>query len=649
MVFPIMQIKLNPGLRALAVASLSVAVLLTFIPITAVAQKVVVNGVSGEQMIMDESFFGAELYSMDEYYGPNADVMQDVINVAIERSPQDRFQWSKKNPFNSTANACELAAENMNTELVTRGTLPEGYDVRQIGTLGFLTTAENAAYNQYIDWGNPNEFNALDPPSYAHSLSVIKTPDGKYYTIDTWSSDIKTKQIYPLDADAMFFSDDPNETDINNSNYRLAGLNANGRRWDQTPKEYLDEKAEEQRKANEGKFKSHPPKTSEPVEVEVLTSADPNDKTGLLGVGEERFVTPDERVQYVIRFENMATASAPAQEVLVRDTLDATKLNLDSFELGDIAFGEQLVRVPPAQTSFSTRVPIADPFEVLVEASLARRTGIVTWRFTTIDTGTGDLPFDPLDGFLPPNNVSPEGEGSVSFSISMRDNLPNSAVVTNQARIIFDLNEPIDTPPWSNTIDLMPPASSVMQLTNVQRDSVFTVRWGGSDNQSGVRTYDVFASVDGGEFFRWLSGTRDTTGTWVGSNNSSYEFFSLATDATGNREAMKFDADASTDVLVSNEPDAVSEVPTEVSLEAAYPNPFTGSTNIGYSVVESGPVLLAVFDLQGREVRRLVNGESRSPGRYEVVLAADGLASGLYFYRLTTGGRSLVGKVILVR
>ena len=135
-----------------------------------------------------------------------------------------------------------------------------------------------------------------------------------------------------------------------------------------------------------------------------------------------------------------------------------------------------------------------------------------------------------------------------------------------------------------------------MQLTNVQRDSVFTVRWGGSDNQSGVRTYDVFASVDGGEFFRWLSGTRDTTGTWVGSNNSSYEFFSLATDATGNREAMKFDADASTYVLVSNEPDAVSEVPTEVSLEAAYPNPFTGSTNIGYSVVESGPVLLAVFD-----------------------------------------------------
>jgi len=80
----------------------------------------------------------------------------------------------------------------------------------------------------------------------------------------------------------------------------------------------------------------------------------------------------------------------------------------------------------------------------------------------------------------------------------------------------------------------------------------------------------------------------------------------------------------------------------EFLLRQNYPNPFNPSTRIPFSVRDSGLpagqagfVSLKVYDLLGREVRTLVN-ENLQPGSYEVTFSADGLASGVYFYRLTT-------------
>ncbi len=619
------------------------------------AQKLVVNGVTNEQLIMEESFFsGAELFTMDEYFGADAPVMTDVLGVMVDRSPDEHFQFSKKHTLN---NSCEHAAENANMEIISRGVLPDGWDIRQVGTLGFKTTAENAFAKEVeadYNWWKTGElesleFDALNPPSYAHSLTVIKNPDGDYYTVDNWSSDVKVRRVYPIDPDAQFFSDDPNTTDLTDSDYKLFGLSAYGRDWNQTPQDFLNAKAEEKRLADEKKFKSHPPKTSEPVEVEVLTSADPNDKTGLLGVGTERYITPNERIEYVIRFENKANASAPAQEVLVRDTLDARTLDLDTFELGDIAFSGQRVTVPQARSRFSARVALEAPFELLIEADLVRATGIVTWRFTTLDTNTGDLPFDPLDGFLPPNVLSPEGEGSVAFSIGIREGLASGERIRNQARIHFDLNDPIDTPPWVNALDVQAPSSSVGEFASQQVDSVFTVRWSGEDAQSGVREYDVYASINGGRFFRWISGTTATEETFVGNNNKSYAFYSLARDATGNVEPQKVTADAMTAVVVSVEDNSASGLPTDYELNTAYPNPFDGLATIRFGLPDPGPVSLIVYDLQGREVERLLNGETLNAGWHLSNIDARHLASGVYFYRLIANGRSLNRKITLVK
>jgi hypothetical protein len=90
------------------------------------------------------------------------------------------------------------------------------------------------------------------------------------------------------------------------------------------------------------------------------------------------------------------------------------------------------------------------------------------------------------------------------------------------------------------------------------------------------------------------------------------------------------------------------ELPTEFSLSQNYPNPFNPSTRIQYAVPERGSVTLQVFDILGRQVATLVD-EVRNAGKHSVRWDAVGLASGVYFYRLTIGGTSIARKALLMK
>lgn len=79
-----------------------------------------------------------------------------------------------------------------------------------------------------------------------------------------------------------------------------------------------------------------------------------------------------------------------------------------------------------------------------------------------------------------------------------------------------------------------------------------------------------------------------------------------------------------------------------------YPNPFNPSTIVSFGIPESGFVSLKVYDLVGREVATLVN-EEKPAGTYQVVFDANGLSSGVYIYRVETGGRSLTNKMLLIK
>ena len=134
----------------------------------------------------------------------------------------------------------------------------------------------------------------------------------------------------------------------------------------------------------------------------------------------------------------------------------------------------------------------------------------------------------------------------------------------------------------------------------------------------------------------------------------------------------------STDATVS-----VKEAPPTVAIQSVllqnYPNPFNPSTTIRYSIgsgeagsgvaggqvsggvvnsqstivhqqAVSGSVLvrLVVYDMLGREVAVLVNGE-KQPGSYEVSFDGIGLASGVYIYRLSFGTFAQTHTMTLVR
>jgi hypothetical protein len=89
-------------------------------------------------------------------------------------------------------------------------------------------------------------------------------------------------------------------------------------------------------------------------------------------------------------------------------------------------------------------------------------------------------------------------------------------------------------------------------------------------------------------------------------------------------------------------------IPLTYWLEQNYPNPFNPSTRISFSVRGSGFVSLKVYDVLGREVRTLVN-EDLQPGSYEVTFNADGLASGVYLYRLRAGNFTQTKRMVLLR
>ncbi len=95
-------------------------------------------------------------------------------------------------------------------------------------------------------------------------------------------------------------------------------------------------------------------------------------------------------------------------------------------------------------------------------------------------------------------------------------------------------------------------------------------------------------------------------------------------------------------------PNVETAIPQQVGLEQNYPNPFNPLTIVDYRLAIGGAVKLSVYDLLGRVVAVLVN-EEKPPGTYKASWDANGMASGVYFYQLRTGGEVITRKMILVR
>ena len=287
-----------------------------------------------------------------------------------------------------------------------------------------------------------------------------------------------------------------------------------------------------------------------------------------------------------------------AQQVSIIDTLDLTKFNASTFTFNSFGFGDRMEQLNViGQTQFTRYVDLRpeDTLVTKVEGKIDLQTGIVLWKFTSLDPQTMLLTDDALAGFLPPNDSTGRGEGFVSFSIKPYDTLQTGITIANNATIVFDYNSPIGTDTVQNTIDNIKPDSYVHGLLPLSADTSFTVQWTGSDNLSGVQFYDIYVSKDDSAYVLWQSNIGDTSALFSGINGSKYKFYSVATDSAGNVEGAPLVADDSTFILVGiNELDALKK---SMSI---YPNPTSGIFSLSFVNFQSKKYDLRITDLLGR-------------------------------------------------
>ncbi len=103
------------------------------------------------------------------------------------------------------------------------------------------------------------------------------------------------------------------------------------------------------------------------------------------------------------------------------------------------------------------------------------------------------------------------------------------------------------------TGDTTPPTSTVAALpANTTAPGSFTVNWSGSDNAggSGIASYSVYVSDNGGKYSAWLTNTTATSASFSGKDGHTYRFFSLATDLAGNVQGTPLTAQATTKLTV---------------------------------------------------------------------------------------------------
>lgn len=155
-------------------------------------------------------------------------------------------------------------------------------------------------------------------------------------------------------------------------------------------------------------------------------------------------------------------------------------------------------------------------------------------------------------------------------------------------------------------------------------------------------------STDGGA--SWGADLRLTNNTSVSEipsvTVSAQAVYVLWTDERdGNREIYyKRDPSGNPVGLIS----IGSEAPEGFSLSQNYPNPFNPETVIKFQIKRSSDVKLAVYNIQGKLITELVNGEMNAD-TYEIDWNASNYPSGVYYYKLSAGDYSETRKMVLVK
>jgi hypothetical protein len=178
-------------------------------------------------------------------------------------------------------------------------------------------------------------------------------------------------------------------------------------------------------------------------------------------------------------------------------------------------------------------------------------------------------------------------------------------------------------------------ASSVQFYTdNVNGKAGF---WGSiipNKNVNGVQRLEHRSLSDGTLLTAWTS----ASGIWANSVSTI--------NPAGGTTALRIDTLGTNPTEIQGQ--NISRI-KQFTLEQNYPNPFNPSTMIQFTVPQTSHAKLTVANALGQEVRILFDGIASAGQSYSVNFAADGLASGIYYYTLQNNGSSLTKKMILLQ
>jgi RHS repeat-associated protein len=390
-------------------------------------------------------------------------------------------------------------------------------------------------------------------------------------------------------------------------------------------------------------------------------SGDPNQKLGPAGYGESNYVAIDATLPYRIDFENEPNATAPAQRIVVTDVLDPA-FDLHSFVITEIAIGSLSIPIlPGAQYVYETvslTATTGNPIDVVVEAGVDYDTRTLYLLIQAIDPLTG-FPPELLTGVLPPEDGTGRGQGHISYLIGVEPEVASGTVIRNIATIVFDLNDPITTnqidplDPSAGTdpaleafitIDAGIPSSHVLPLP-AARPAAFEVTWSGQDEPSGsgVATYDLFVSTDGGEYLPWLIETTLVSALFEGEPGHAYSFYSIAKDHVGHAEPAPAAPDATTFTSLPLVVISATPAPSGVMVRFDRPiNPAAlslidlasgafGPADVTLVGAVTGPIRgTLVLGPDSRSVTFLATGGPLPPDTYTLTLrsAANGFSAG---------------------
>ena len=322
----------------------------------------------------------------------------------------------------------------------------------------------------------------------------------------------------------------------------------------------------------------------EPHLVDVYIPGDPNEMTGYEAPSGSRYMRDDiVTVGYDIEFENdPEIANSAAHCIVIENQLDPTKFNLKSFTPKEITLSGKKVELDGSK-SFVKTLDLRPEIDAIAELQCAYnvQTGLIRWTFTSLDPMTMEPTDDIMQGVLPVNHDGKSGIGNVTYMVDLLKSFPDGTQIPNKASIIFDTNEPIETPLWVNTIDAVCPEGRVTEAV-LANDSTATIRCEGSDARSGVWKYEVYVQYGSGELWEKVGECPADSAeiSFRVYDGMDYGFCALAVDSAGNVEVKEMAREASLGTYLNGDANADGTVDIEDVVNAM--RYFLGKTDVIY-------------------------------------------------------------------